>query len=401
MTILDLLRFSGGALRGHRLRSGLSLLGVAIGVASVIVLTSLGEGARNYLTDQFTSLGTNLIIVLPGKTETTGLAPITGGTPRDLTLEDAEAVRREAPHVRTVAPLSFGEAPVRYGPRRRDVTVVGTTAAFAEARKLVLRLGRYLPEEAARQAAPVCVIGPRIQRELFGETNPLGEFLRIGEERYRVIGVMAPRGMALGLDMDDIVHVPVRAGMRLFDHSGLSRLFIDVSSPDRIEAAKAGIAGVLRDRHRGEEDFTVLTQKSMLASFGRILLALTSAIAGIAAISLAVAGIGIMNVMLVSVSERTAEIGLLRALGASRRQVLTAFLAEAAILSCAGGLVGLVTAYALDRIFVAIYPAFPVAPPAWAVAGSVLLSLVVGVVFGLLPARRAAALDPVAALGGG
>ena len=401
MTLVDLLRFSGAALRGHRLRSGLSLLGVAIGVASVVVLTSLGQGARNYLTDQFTNLGSNLIIVLPGKTETSGLAPITGGAPRDLTLADAEAVRRDVPQVRVLAPMSFGEAPVRYGPRRRDVTVVGTTAAFADARRLVLRLGRYLPEGAARHAAPVCVIGPRIQRELFGTANPLGEFLRIGDERFRVIGVMAPRGMALGLDMDDIVHVPVRSAMRLFDHSGLTRLFIDATSPDRLDSAEAGIARVLRERHRGEEDFTILTQKAMLSSFGRILLALTSAISGIAAISLSVAGIGIMNVMLVSVSERKSEIGLLRALGASRGQVLAAFLAEAGILSGVGGLAGLVTAFALDRVFAAIYPAFPVEPPPWAVAGALALALLVGIVFGLLPARRAAALDPVAALGSG
>jgi putative ABC transport system permease protein len=398
---LDLLRFSGGALSGHRLRSALSLLGVAIGVASVVVLTSLGEGARIYLMDQFTSLGTNLIIVLPGRVETTGTAPITGGVPRDLTIADAEAVEREVHQVRAVAPLTFGEAPAYYGERRRDVTVLATSDEFRQARRLELRIGRYLPAGSSSAAASVCVIGPKVQRELFGDANPLGEFLRLGDVRYRVIGVMAPRGRAVGMDMDDLVHIPLRSGMKLFNHSGVRRFFIDVRSPDDLEMAELRIKEVLRERHRGEEDFTVLTQKAMLSAFGRILLALTSAIGGIGAISLSVAGIGIMNVMLVSVSERTSEIGLLKALGASRGQILTLFLAEAAILSATGGIGWLALGYGLEHAFVAVYPAFPVEAPMWAVLGAMTLSVVVGIVFGLLPARRAAGLDPVTSLGGG
>jgi len=401
MTTLDMLRFSGGALRGHGLRSGLSLLGVAIGVASVIVLTSLGEGARIYLTDQFASLGTNLIIAFPGKVETTGTAPITGGVPRDLSLADGEAVAREVRQVRHVSPISLGEAPARFGQKLRDVTIIGTTESFRLTRHLEMRLGRFLPEGTARQASRVCVIGPKVQRELFAGANPLGEFLRLGDVRFRVIGVMAPRGMALGMNMDDLVIVPVRSGMSLFNQSGLSRLFIDVNTPEQVDAAKAAITEVLRQRHNGEEDVTLWTQKAMLSSFGRILAALTTAIGGIAAISLSVAGIGIMNVMLVSVSERTAEIGLLKALGAARLQILTAFLAEAAILSCAGGLLGLSVGFVLNRAFVMVYPAFPVQAPLWAIYGAMLLSVLVGVVFGLMPARRAARMDPVASLGSG
>jgi putative ABC transport system permease protein len=401
MSALDILRFSSGALRGHGLRSGLSLLGVAIGVASVIVLTSLGEGARLYLTDEFASLGTNLIIVMPGKTETTGMMPIAGGVPRDLTLGDAEAVARELREVRAVAPLALGEAPARYGERQRRITVVGTTADLPRVRHLEMRLGRYLPEGKAQQGARVCVIGPKIQQELFPGVNPLGEFLRLGEVRFRVIGVMERRGTTLGMDMDEVVHVPVRSGMKLFNRSGLSHLYVQIDTPERIETAKMEVARVIRERHQGEDDITMLTQKAMLSSFGRILLALTTAIGGIAAISLSVAGIGIMNVMLVSVSERTAEIGLLKALGASRPQITTVFLIEAAILSCAGGGVGLAAGYAIGRAFVAVYPAFPVQPPLWAVYAAMLLSVLVGLVFGMLPARRAAGMDPVASLGGG
>lgn len=401
MNALAMLRFAGGALRGHGLRSGLSLLGVAIGVASVIVLTSLGEGARLYLTDQFASLGTNLLILMPGKVETTGMAPLAGGVPRDLTLDDAAALARELRDVRRVAPISLGEAPGRFGDRQRDITVIGTTPEMFRIRRLEMRLGRYLPEGSAQEGARVCVIGSKVQSELFQGANPLGEFLRLGEARFRVVGVIAPRGTTLGMDMDEMVHVPVRSGMKLFNHSGLSRVFVEIGSPDRTEAAKAAIRDLVRERHHGDDDITILTQKAMLSSLGRILVAVTAAIGGIAAISLSVAGIGIMNVMLVSVSERTAEIGLLRALGASRPQILTAFLFEAAILSCAGGVVGLVGGLAIDRAFVALYPAFPVQPPPWAASGALLVSVLVGVVFGMLPARRASRLDPVVSLGSG
>ncbi len=401
MSALDLLRFSGSALSGHRLRSALSLLGVSIGVASVIVLTSLGEGARRYLTDQFASLGTNLLIMLPGKIETTGLAPIAGGVPTEVTLDDADAIARQVREVRRVAPVAFGEAPARYGPKQRDITVLGTTADFPRIRRTGVRLGRYLPEGTAQQGQRVTVIGSKIQQELFPGKNPLGEFLRLGDVRFRVIGVMEPRGVNLGMDLDQMVHVPVRAGMKLFNKSGLSRLFVEVNTAGEIEAAKQAITAVMRERHHGEDDITLLTQKAVLASLGRILIVLTAAIAGIAAVSLSVAGIGIMNVMLVSVSERTAEIGLLKALGASRAQILTAFLVEAAILSSTGGLIGLAAGYALDRAFMLVYPNFPVQPPLWAVYGALVLSVVVGVAFGLLPARRAARLDPVVSLGSG
>jgi putative ABC transport system permease protein len=401
VSTLDLLRYSGGALRGHGLRSGLSLLGVAIGVASVIVLTSLGEGARLYLTDEFTSLGTNLIIVMPGKTETTGMAPIGTSAPRDLTLDDAEALVRGLREVKAVAPLVLGEAPVRHGERQRRLNVIGTNADMAPIRRLRMRMGQYLPEAKAQQGARVAVIGGKVQRELFPGVNPLGGFVRIGEERYRVVGVLAPRGTTLGIDMDDVVHIPVRSGLKLFNRSGLTHLYVEVHAPEQIETAEEGIRRVVAERHAGEDDVTLLTQKAMLASFDRILLAVTSAIGGIAAVSLSVAGIGIMNVMLVSVSERTSEVGLLKALGAGSSQITAVFLVEAAILSCAGGALGLAAGYAIDRGIVALYPAFPVQPPAWAVIGALLLSVLVGVGFGLLPARRAARMDPVAALGGG
>jgi putative ABC transport system permease protein len=200
------------------------------------------------------------------------------------------------------------------------------------------------------------------------------------------------------MNLDEVVHVPVRAGMRMFNQSSLFRLFVEVRNPAEIESAKQQVIDLLRERHGGVEDVTVLTQDAVLTTFGNIMTVLTAALGGIAAVSLSVAGIGIMNVMLVSVTERTNEIGLLKAVGASRRQILAFFLVEAAIISSVGGAVGMSVAFLINRGLMALYPAFPVRPPEWAVIGAVAVSILVGVIFGALPARRAARLDPVAAL---
>jgi putative ABC transport system permease protein len=397
----DLLRFSVAALRGHRLRTALCLLGVSIGVSAVIVLTSLGEGARRYVTGEFSQLGTNLLIVTPGKTETTGAAPIFGGVPHDLTVEDAEAIARHLPRVARVAPLAYGQAPARHRERTREVNVAGTTAAMRDVRQLTVRLGSYLPEGSARQSQRVCVIGVKVQEELFPESNPLGQYLRLGERRFLVIGVMAPRGVSVGLDLDEMVHVPVRSALRMFNQSGLFRIFAEVRSHEEIAEAKQDVLDLLRERHGGVEDVTVVTQDAVLSTFGNIMGTLTAALAGIAGVSLTVAGIGIMNVMLVSVSERTAEIGLLKALGASKRQIVGCFLTEAVLISAAGGAVGLAVAFGLNRLILTLFPVLPVGPPGWAVWGAVATSILVGVTFGAIPARRAARLDPVAALSRG
>jgi len=392
----DLLHFSTGALRGHRLRSLLSLLGVAIGVAAVIALTSLGEGARLYVTGEFASLGSNLLIVLPGKTETFGGAPMVSVAPHDLTLEDAEAVDRLVPSVTAVTPIVMGTAAASVGGRSRDVTVFGTTAELRGIRQLRMGIGRYLPSGA--RDAPVCVIGAGLQRELFGRENPLGRTIRIGDSRFRVIGVVAARGTSIGVNMDEVVHIPVESAMRLFNRRSIFRLLVEVGHHQGIDAARDRTIAVLTERHDGEEDVTVLTQDSVLSTFQKILGVLTAALAGIAGISLTVAGIGIMNVMLVSVSERTREIGLLKALGVTPAQITGVFLVEAALLSTAGGVLGLATGIAAGRIFQSLVPDFPVRPPVWAVLAAFAVSITVGLLFGSIPARRAARLDPVEAL---
>jgi putative ABC transport system permease protein len=396
MKFLDLLRYATGGVRGHRLRTALSLLGVAIGVGSVILLTSLGEGARRYIIGEFASLGSNLLIIVPGKTETAGFAPLVSTAPHDLTVADAEALAQRVASVRRVAPLVAGTAAVRAGERSREVTLVGTTREMLEIRHLKMSIGRFL--SANTPDAAVCVLGARVQRELFPGQNPLGQLVRIGDWRFRVIGVIAPRGTSIGMDLDEVVEIPVETSLRLFNRSSLFRILAEVHSHEEIDSARLAVINVLRERHGGQEDVTVLTQDSVLATFNSILKALTAALAGIAAISLGVAGLGIMNVMLVSVTERTREIGLLKAVGVTHRQVIAVFLVEATTLAIAGGLLGLAAGLGAGHVLQQFYPEFPFQPPAWAIPAALGVSCSVGLLFGILPARNAARLDPVAAL---
>ena len=401
MSPLDGLRYAAGSVRGHALRTTLSVLGVAIGVSSVMVLTSLGEGARAYITGEFMSLGSNLLIVVPGKTETEKEAPIISQAPHDLTLQDADAIARRSPYARRVAPLLLGNAAVGFGDRRRVVNVIGTTGEMLRIRRLEMMIGRFLPEGNLDRGARVGVIGSKIESELFGGENPLGAVLRVGDERYKVIGVMAPKGTSLGFDMDDLVQIPVSSAMALFNKTTLFRIMIEVRSRDELEPAVADVKHILEERHDDVEDFTIIRQDSLVSAFGQILRALTAALAAIAAISLGVAGIGIMNVMLVSVSERTGEIGLLKALGAENRQILMAFITEASLLSSLGGVVGVIGGYALTGLVRSLWPVLPAHVPSWAVVSAVVVAVGVGLAFGALPARRAARMDPILALARG
>jgi putative ABC transport system permease protein len=243
------------------------------------------------------------------------------------------------------------------------------------------------------------VLGVKIANELFGEESPLGQVVRIGDWRFRVVGVLAPHGRSLGFDVDDLVLVPVQTGMSMFNRSSLFRILIEVRSNDTMEATRLAVIDFFTERHRAE-DITVISQDAVVTSFSSIMQVMTLALAGIASISLGVAGVGIMNVMLVSVTERRAEIGLLKAMGAVNRQILVVFVLEAVLLAVLGGLVGLTAGYLTVAVFVSYYPSFPAAPPLWAVISSMALSLFVGVGFGVWPARRATRLDPVRSLTG-
>ncbi len=399
MNASDLGAFAFTALARHRLRTGLSLLGVAIGVAAVIALTALGEGARRYVTGQFATLGSNLLGIIPGKNETTGSFPGVGGVPNDLTLADARALRRHVSQARLVVPLSTGNETVSHRERRRQVTILGSTHDFLAIHDLVVASGRFLPPGEMERGGPMIVLGAQLADELFPGEAAVGRVVRVGEWRMRVIGVLAGRGTQLGLNMDDMAFVPVATGMRMFNRSSLFRIIMTIHAHSELEASCDRSIEILTERH-DEEDVTCITQDSVVSALSSILRSLTLALAGIAAVSLGVAGIGIMNLMLVSVSERTKEVGLLKAVGARNRQVLAVFLAEAVLIAGAGGLLGLALGQTATWVLVRFYPDFPAAPPLWAIAAAMGLSLGVGALFGVLPARRAARLDPVAALAG-
>jgi putative ABC transport system permease protein len=396
----DLIGFAFNAIIRHRLRAGLLLLAMAIGVASVTLLTALGVGARRYVTDQFSALGTNLLIILPGRSETTGGAPpVLAETPRDLTLGDAMALTRSR-YVRRMAPLIVGEAVVSFGGRERELTVLGSTADFQRVRQLDMAQGKFLPAVDPDKAVPVCVLGGKARDELFGAEPALGRWLRIGDRRFRVIGLLAPRGQSLGADLDDVAIVPVASAQLLYNRASLFRVLVEIKRREDSERARQAMLDIIRVRHEGEDDVTILTQDALLATFDNLLLALTLALGGIASVSLVVAGILIMNVTLVSVTQRTSEIGLLKALGARSATIRAVFLTEAAILGLFGAGVGLL----LGQLGVwggrALYPDFPLMVPPWAMFAAAGVAVGASLLFALLPARRAARLDPVEALAG-
>ena len=400
MRLTDAFGFCRHAVTGYPLRSGLMLLAMAIGVAAVVLLASLGESTRRYITTQFSSLGTHLLIILPGRSETVGgPPPMMGQTPRDLTVDDAMALTRIT-GVRRVAPIVVGSAPVSVGSLEREIAILGSNAELMPIRNLTLAGGRFIPPGDISRAEAVCVLGHTAKQELFGNRSPLGRFVRIGERRFRVIGTLAKKGQSLGMDIGDVAIIPVVSATALFNTDTLFRVLVQARHREAIDRTKKEILSIIRDRHDGEDDVTVITQDALLATFDRILRTLTLSVAGIAAISLAVAGILIMNVMLIAISQRTGEIGLLKAIGATHGQVMALFLVESTLLSLAGTAAGLMLAamglWGLQRTF----PQFPMAAPWWSLAATVFTALFTGILFGMLPARRAARMDPVMALAG-
>ena len=399
MKTVDLLVFTGQSLGRHTFRSAMMLLSMAVGVAAVVVLTGLGEGARSYVLGQFSFLGTDTVVVLPGKKETTGgLPPMMGTAARDITLSDAETIGRMVSGIKHIAPLLMGTAPISFASRSRETLVVGTTRDFFAIRQLEIARGQALPEIPLQTSKGLAVIGQTVQHELFGSGKVIGEFVRVGDRRFRVIGVIKGRGDAFGIDLSDAVLIPVGSAQAIFNTQALFRLFIKVKPNADMTRVETQLLKTMTELHQGEEDVTLIRPDSLVGAFNDVLLILTLAISGIAAISLIVAGILIMNITLISVTQRTREIGLLKAIGASSAQIRTLFLVEAGVLAVTGAILGISIGHLLLAIGTILYPDIQFAAPNWAVASAFTIAVSTGLLFAYLPARRAARLEPVTAL---
>lgn len=399
MRLIDVLMLAIGSLRSNWRRTGLIALATAIGVSAVLLLTALGEGANRYVRGQFASLGTNLLIVLPGRSETVGgPPPLLGETPRDLTVDDAYALLRH-PILKKVAPVMVGSAPVSTSAGlEREVTILGSTSEMIEVQRLRMGYGQFLPPGDPKRAASVCVLGSELSEHLFGMRAAVGQWVRVGDRRFRVIGVLADSGVTVGVDFNDLAIIPVASAQALFNRESLFRILVEAATEQDLDAGEKAIHRLIAERHDGEDDVTVIAQDSVVKTLGRVLMTLTYGVGGISAISLMVAGVLIMNVMLVSVTQRRAEIGLLKALGARLTDVRRLFLVEAFLLATLGAIVGLVVGLSATQVVAELYPKFPVAVPVWSIVVALSVAMLTGIIFGVVPARRAAALDPIDAL---
>lgn len=396
MLLGDALHFTFSSITAHRLRSGLTGLGIAVGITAVVLLTSIGEGIRHYVLSEFTQFGTHLIEINPGKTTTHGTPVGTIATVRPLSLDDAEALKGLA-QVRDVVPVVQGNAEAEYRGKRRRTMIYGVGSQMPNVFRLKIASGRFLPADNPRAPRAFAVLGSKVRTELFGSANPLGEHIRIANSRFTVIGTMESKGQVLGFDMDDAVYIPTAKGLEMFNRDSLVAIDVLYSEGADTNEVTAGIRRVLTARH-GSEDYTVTTQEQMLETLGSVLNVLTFAVGALGGISLLVGGVGILTIMTITVSERTGEIGLLRALGARRGHVLGLFLGEAIIMAALGGCAGLVLGIGVGQLLHFMLPAMPVHVSWFYVVLAEALAISIGLLAGVLPARHAARLDPIEAL---
>jgi putative ABC transport system permease protein len=396
MILRDSIRLALRALIAHRLRSFLTLLGIAVGIAAVILLTSIGEGVHRFVLSEFSQFGTNIIELQPGRTAASGGPGGLQTTVRLLTVDDARALTR-VPDVLAVTPVVWGNVELDANGRTRRTIVYGVGPAMQEAWQMKVRVGSFLPGDEAEHARALVVLGPKVKQELFGTESALGQRVLMGGSQFRVVGVMAPKGQFLGIDLDDAAYIPTERALELFNREGLQR--INLSYREGVPAARVAeaVRKVMIRRH-GREDFTLVTQEDMLRTLSKILDILTAAVGALGGISLLVGGVGIVTIMTIAVAERTNEIGLLKALGAPGRTILGLFLGEAVALAAIGGGAGLALGIGIAQLARILVPGFPVHTP-WSFALiAEAVAVAIGLAAGVLPARRAARLDPVEAL---
>jgi len=395
MHYADLISLSYRTVISHKLRSALTALGLIIGIAAVVLLTSIGRGIHTFVLAEFTQFGTHLISVRPGKTTTFGLSGASISTVRPLVIADAVSLSKVR-NIISVSPMTQGNAQIKAGTKQRRTNVLGVGSAVPEILKIKVVSGRFLPEEDSNPRA-FAVLGDKLASELFGTVSPLGQRIRIGSDRYRVIGVMEKKGQMVGFDMDDTIYIPAAKALELFNRESLMEIHLLYKSNAAIENVESAIKRHLIARHGGE-DFTLITQNQMLKSMDSILNILTLAVAALGGISLLVGSVGILTIMTIAVSERISEIGLLRAVGAERSSIFQLFLCEALALSGAGGLCGVLLGITLVKILEAALPALPV-ELAWAyIIAAFMISLLIGIAAGVAPAMKAARLEPLEAL---
>ena len=396
----DQLRFASLALGRHRGRALLLILAISLSVASVLIMTALGQGARNFVAAEFSGLGKDLLVMFPGRKETTGgMPPVSGNSLRDITLEEMNYLGQRIPDLRLV-PLIMGFSEAKQGARIRQTMLLGTSNEMRFTHQLSLLQGQWLPGDATEDHS-VCLLGRTVARELFAEQNAVGQWVRFDNRRFRVVGIFTSRSSNLGMDFSEAALIPVGAAQSLFNTQGLFRLIIQPLAGQNTRTLIAQLERHMQERHQGVLDVTVVRRDAMLQTFNQILLTLTLAVAGIGAISLLVSGIMMMNLALVSTHQRTGEIGLLKALGADSRLILQLFLCEALLLASTGALCGTLFGFLAVQIAAALWPSFPIQIPLWATLAAIVAALATGLLFCWLPARQAAAKDAVISLRGG
>jgi putative ABC transport system permease protein len=392
----DYLAFTFGAIRARRARALLTALGIGVGVAAVVILTSIGATLQRYVVSEFTQFGTNIIQIQPGKSQTFGGSIGVINSLRPLTIEDSVALER-APHATHVVPFVQGNADVEANGRVRRTLVNGCGTDMARAFGFTTAIGSFLPPDDPTAPRAVAVLGAKLRKELYGDFNPLGTTLRVGGDRYRVIGAMEAKGTMIGFDLDDTIYVPAARALALFNRNGLFEIDVLYAAGVTADEVVSGVRRIMTARH-GREDFTITTQQEMLDTLGSILSVLTFAVGALGGISLLVGGVGIFTIMTIAVRERTSEIGLLCALGSRRGQILVLFLGEAVLLAALGGIGGLLLGLSVVGLIALAAPTLPVATPVTYVFLAEGIAVAIGLVSGVLPALRASRLEPVDAL---
>ncbi len=394
--IRDIVKISFSSLLDQRLRSFLTILGIAVGIASVVLLTSIGEGVQKFAIAEFTQFGTNLIAINPGRSTTLGTSGAIINNVRPLSISDEEALRR-IPGIIDTVPVVQGNGPVEFAKRSRRTTILGVGPSASEVWQIKVVQGHFLPSDDSRAARSLVVLGHRVKNELFRDENPLGQLIRVAGERYRVVGVMESKGQMLGFDLDDAVYIPADRAMSLFNQQSLMEIDILYHAGLQSKSIAEKVKNLLISIH-GSEDFTITTQEEMLKVLSSVLGVLTMAVGGLGAISLLVGGVGIVTIMTIAVNERTPEIGLLRAIGADRGQILCLFISEAVVLAGIGGLFGLLLGAGIAWILGAVIPALPTHTPWLYAVYAEVMAAGIGLLAGVLPARHAARLNPVEAI---